>query len=238
MAGSIKGRGVLSQPPGRFDQLTKTLERDGWYEDEAPNKLETVVLPEPARSIISRNNSPDIGFSASINPYRGCEHGCVYCVRGETPVLMADGTTKPIAELKAGDAILGTERVGWYRRYVKTRVLAHWSVIKPAFRVTLEDGTELVTGPDHRFLTERGWKYITGTESGSGRRPHLTVNNKLMGTGSFATAPQKGPDYRSGYLCGLVRGDGTIGTYCWKRANGRSRTTNQFRLALCDDEAL
>src|SRR5688572_13241188 len=79
MAGSIKGRGVLSQPPGRFDQLTKTLERDGWYEDEAPNKIETIVLPEPARSIISRNNSPDIGFSQSINPYRGCSHACPYC---------------------------------------------------------------------------------------------------------------------------------------------------------------
>jgi DNA repair photolyase len=79
MADAIKGRGALSNPPGRFDKLTKKLEHDGWYEEEAPNKLETVVLPEPARSIISRNSSPDIGFSQSINPYRGCSHGCVYC---------------------------------------------------------------------------------------------------------------------------------------------------------------
>ena len=79
MTGSLKGRGALSQPPGRFDLLTKTLEHDGWYEDEAPNKIETIVLPEPARSIISRNDSPDIGFGASINPYRGCSHGCIYC---------------------------------------------------------------------------------------------------------------------------------------------------------------
>ena len=79
MASAIKGRGALSQPPGRFDKLTKTPEADGWYEEEPPDKLETVVLPEPARSIISRNDSPDIGFSQSINPYRGCEHGCVYC---------------------------------------------------------------------------------------------------------------------------------------------------------------
>lgn len=79
MAISMKGRGALSQPPGRFDQLTKTLEHDGWYEEEAPEKRETVVLPEPARSVISRNKSPDILFDASINPYRGCEHGCVYC---------------------------------------------------------------------------------------------------------------------------------------------------------------
>jgi DNA repair photolyase len=79
MAGSIKGRGALSNPPGRFDKLTQTLESDGWYEEEAPNKVETTVLPEPARSIISRNDSPDIGFSQSINPYRGCEHACIYC---------------------------------------------------------------------------------------------------------------------------------------------------------------
>jgi DNA repair photolyase len=79
MASAIKGRGALSQPPGRFDKLTQTLEHDGWYEEEQPDKRETVVLPEPARSIISRNQSPDIGFSQSINPYRGCEHGCVYC---------------------------------------------------------------------------------------------------------------------------------------------------------------
>jgi len=79
MAGAIKGRGALSQPPGRFDKLTKEFEHDGWYEEEAPNKLETIVLPEPARPIISRNQSPDIGFSQSINPYRGCEHACPYC---------------------------------------------------------------------------------------------------------------------------------------------------------------
>ena len=79
MAGAIKGRGALSQPPGRFDKLTKEFEHDGWYEEEPPNKLETVVLPEPARSIITRNNSPDIGFGQSINPYRGCGHGCIYC---------------------------------------------------------------------------------------------------------------------------------------------------------------
>ena len=79
MAGAIKGRGALSNPPGRFDKLTQTLEHDGWYEEEPAEKLETVVLPEPARSIISRNDSPDIGFSKSINPYRGCSMGCPYC---------------------------------------------------------------------------------------------------------------------------------------------------------------
>jgi DNA repair photolyase len=188
MAGAIKGRGAQSQPPGRFDKLTKTLERDGWYEEEAPNKLETVVLPEPARSIISRNDSPDIGFGQSINPYRGCEHGCIYCLSGDTPVLMADGTARLIAELKSGDEVFGTERDGRYRRYVKTSVLAHWSVIKPAYRITLRNGTELTAGPDHRFLTEGGWKFVSAPGAAQARRPYLAVNDTLMGIGTSASS--------------------------------------------------
>ena len=238
MAGAIKGRGALSQPPGRFDKLTKEFEHDGWYEEEAPDKFETTVQPEQARSIITRNNSPDIGFSQSINPYRGCAHGCIYCISGDTPVLMADGTTRPISELKVGDGIYGTQRVGAYRRYVKTQVLAHWSVIKPACRITLEDDTSLIAGPDHRFLTDRGWKYVTGTEQGSARRSHLTINNKLMGTGRFVTQIEKDRDYRLGYLCGVIRGDGLLGSYHYERKGGGGKNQHHFRLALCDAEAL
>ena len=188
MTDAIKGRGALSQPPGRFDKLTHTLEHDGWYEEEQPNKLETVVLPENARTVISRNQSPDIPFRPVDQSVSGMRAWMCLLRGGDTPILMADGTTKAIAEVRVGDAIYGTERIGWYRRYVKTRVLAHWSVIKPAYRITLEDGTTLVAGPDHRFLTDRGWKFITGSESGHTRRPHLTVNNKLMGTGGFAAS--------------------------------------------------
>jgi DNA repair photolyase len=238
MTSAINGRGALSQPPGRFDKLTQTLEHDGWYEEEQSDKRETVVLPETARTVISRNQSPDIGFSQSINPYRGCEHGCVYCQSGDTPILMANGTTRPLEDLREGDAIYGTQRIGWYRRYVTTQVLAHWSVIKPAYRITLEDGTTLVTGADHRFLTERGWKFVTDSKSGGTQRAHLTVNNKLMGTGRFAVGPEKGSDFRLGYLCGVIRGDGSIGSYADKRAREKNRFTHRFRLALCDDEAL
>src|SRR5687767_2152193 len=158
MARAIKGRGALSQPPGRFDKLTKTLEHDGWYEEEIASKVETVVQAEPARSIISRNQSPDIGFSQSINPYRGCAHGCIYCASGDMLILTGNGRTLPLSEVRVGDEIYGTRRVGGYRRYTKSRVLAHWSSIKPAFRTTLEDGTTLVTSGDHRFLSDRGWK--------------------------------------------------------------------------------
>ena len=48
-------------------------------EDAAPPRLETTVIPEKTRTILSRNDSPDISFDRSINPYKGCEHGCVYC---------------------------------------------------------------------------------------------------------------------------------------------------------------
>ncbi len=183
MADSYKGRGALSKPPGRFDKLTQTLEHDGWYEEPPSESLETTVHAEPARSIISRNDSPDIGFGQSINPYRGCEHGCIYCAAGDTRILMADGSTKPLAKIRTGDAIYGTRRVGWGRRYVKTRVLAHWRVVKPAYRVTLANGTTLTTGADHRFLSHRGWKFVTAARTGHAHRDQLALADKLMGPG-------------------------------------------------------
>jgi DNA repair photolyase len=77
---ALRGRGALSNPAGRFESTQSVAADDGWgCLDEPLPALETTVLPEPARSVISRNDSPDIPFDQSINPYRGCEHGCVYC---------------------------------------------------------------------------------------------------------------------------------------------------------------
>ena len=80
MAEIIKGRGATSRPPGRFETRDSTRVDDGWgtIEEELP-EFKTTVTAERARSIISRNESPDIGFNQSINPYKGCEHGCIYC---------------------------------------------------------------------------------------------------------------------------------------------------------------
>lgn len=236
--GPLAGRGALSNPAGRFERRQTEAVDDGWYVEEAPGSIATSVEPDRARGIITTNDSPDIPFEYSINPYRGCEHGCIYCAAGETPVLMADGTIQALADLHVGDAVFGTARGGWSRRYVKTRVLAHWSVVKPAFRILLEDATELVVGADHRFLTERGWQFVTGTEPGGSRRPHLTTATKLMGTGAFAPGPVKDEGYGRGYLCGLIRGDGSMGSYAQRRADGRIAYTHPFRLAMCDSEAL
>src|SRR5579862_4433841 len=159
MAG-FKGRGAVGNPQPRYLRTGIDAVDDGWYREEMPDSIATEVRPEPARTIISRNDSPDIGFDQSINPYRGCEHGCIYCLSGDTPILTADGRAKPLETLRIGDWIVGTRRRGWSRRYVSTQVLAHWSVIKPAYRITLADGTGLLAGPDHRFLTERGWRFV------------------------------------------------------------------------------
>jgi DNA repair photolyase len=205
-----KGRGATLNLEGRFARRQRTREDDGWgILDEPLPALETIVQAEAARTIISRNDSPDLPFTQSINPYRGCEHGCVYCAAGDTPVLCADGRHRPLEEIKTGDSIIGTVRAGRSRRYVETRVLAHWSTIKPAYRLTLADDTTLVTSGDHRFLTERGWRFVTRDANAPCRRPHLTRNDSLMGTGRFAEQPIVNEDYRHGYLCGLVRGDGT-----------------------------
>ncbi|HOT34750.1 MAG TPA: radical SAM protein, partial [Rhodoglobus sp.] len=72
-------------------------------------------------------------FGWTINPYRGCSHACVYCLSGETQVLMADGRQKPLWAVRVGDRVVGTEQRGRYRRYIATDVLAHWSTRKPAF---------------------------------------------------------------------------------------------------------
>ena len=75
-----KGRGARSNVSGRFESDLREAYDDGWtLEDLTPPRLPTTISPETARVIISHNDSPDIGFSASINPYRGCEHGCIYC---------------------------------------------------------------------------------------------------------------------------------------------------------------
>ncbi len=233
-----KGRGALSNPHPRYVGAQTEAVDDGWYQEATPDSIATEVRPEPARTVITRNDSPDIGFEQSINPYRGCEHGCVYCQGADTPILLADGSTLPLVEVRVGDAIYGTERQGWYRRYVRTRVLAHWSVVKPAYRVTLADGTELVAGADHRFLTERGWKHVIGAECGPPCRPHLTTGNKLIGTGAFTEPPSRGEQYRVGYLCGLIRGDAHLHRYPHLRRDGNLGWGGRFRLALCDEEAL
>lgn len=107
----IKGRGAIGNADGRFAQRVVEAVDDGWSQDDepAPHPL-TTVTEESARSIISRNDSPDIPFSQSINPYRGCEHGCFYCFARPTHSYLElspglDFETKLFAKTNAAERL-------------------------------------------------------------------------------------------------------------------------------------
>lgn len=77
----VRGRGAMSNDEGRFSAWSRQREDDGWLApgDDAPEGLATELIVDTARSVIARNQSPDVPFDQSINPYKGCEHGCIYC---------------------------------------------------------------------------------------------------------------------------------------------------------------
>jgi DNA repair photolyase len=205
---------------------------------DAPEAMGINFHEVRARSALNHVPGSRYGFSWTINQYRGCTHACTYCMGGETPILMADGRTRALADLKVGDQVYGTVSRGSYRRYAITEVKAHWETLKDAFRVTLEDGTELIASGDHRLLTRRGWKYVVGAEQGAARRPFLTTKNEMLGLGSFGLAPKPSNEYRRGYLCGMIRGDGHVGSYSYVRPGRERDDHHRFRLAPTDQEAL
>jgi DNA repair photolyase len=104
-------RGARSFVQGRFETALRQPFDDGWTpEEEAARPLETQVTIERARSIISHNESPDVGFSQSINPYRGCEHGCIYCYARPSHAYLElspglDFETKLFAKTNAADLL-------------------------------------------------------------------------------------------------------------------------------------
>lgn len=184
------------------------MQLDGLVRSVRSPEFDGVTFHEVhAKSVLNKVTGSPMPFGWTVNPYRGCSHACTYCLDGATEILMADGRTKPLAEVEVGDELYGTEQDGSRRRYTRTRVLAHWSSVKHAYRVELEDGTELIASGEHRFLTDRGWKHVVG--GGTPQRPHLLPGTKIVGTGRFARPPHRDPEYRAGYVCGMVKGEGS-----------------------------
>src|SRR5690606_5543844 len=116
-----RGRGARLDPLNRYTRLAVELDPAGRTDDDL--RARTRYLDDTSRSAGASNDSPDVGFDFSVNPYRGCEHGCSYCLDGNTSVLMADGSSKRLADVRVGDRVLGTEGRGRHRRLVETEVL-------------------------------------------------------------------------------------------------------------------
>ena len=80
---AVRGRGAAENPTNRFERLEYVPEPDEGHEGDSPGSAEgpaTVYLRDPTRTALATNQSPDVGFDTSLNPYRGCEHGCIYCL--------------------------------------------------------------------------------------------------------------------------------------------------------------
>src|SRR5258708_24488006 len=107
-------RGARSFVQGRFESAAREDFDDGWTpEEKEATELKTTVTEERARSIVSHNDSPDVGFDSSINPYRGCEHGCIYCYARPSHAYLElspglDFETKLFAKTNAAEVLRAT----------------------------------------------------------------------------------------------------------------------------------
>ncbi len=115
-----KGRAALGNPANRFDRLASVAVDDGWDRDEDLPPLRTEVSEERPRKVITRNTSPDISFDRSINPYRGCEHGCIYCFARPTHAYLGlspglDFETRLIARPDAPEVLAAELAAKRYR---------------------------------------------------------------------------------------------------------------------------
>lgn len=104
---TLRGRGASWNPPNRFERLH--VDRSGWLDPDDPPP-ETVLLEDATRSILSRNDSPDVGFDVGLNPYRGCSHGCAYCYARPTHEYLGfsaglDFETRILVKRKAPDLL-------------------------------------------------------------------------------------------------------------------------------------
>src|SRR5262245_38270015 len=221
----FRARGTSANPPNRYESLH--LEPDEADAGDVPTRY----YRDASRSVLAENDSPDVGFRFSLNPYRGCEHGCIYCLEPHTSVLHADMGWRPIGDARVGDVIAGFDEfprtVGPRRCRLAVVEAVRWSR-RPTVRLVTEGG-ELITTEDHRWL--QAW---SGHWS---RTDRLPPGRRLCRVPVVVEEPLD-DDYRVGYLAGLSLGDGT----CRLRPGWRSDTLGvpsaYWQVALTDDEPL
>ncbi len=117
----LKGRGAISNETSRFERETRVLSDDGWGENEVLSEaVRTTLFDDTAKSILSKNNSPDVIFERSVNPYRGCEHACIYCFARPTHAYLGlspglDFETKIFRKANAAELLASELRSKSYR---------------------------------------------------------------------------------------------------------------------------
>src|SRR5690606_6158253 len=125
---------------------------------------------------------------------------------------------------------------GGVRRLVETEVLDRWTTRKPAYKVALVGGTELVASAEHLFLTEHGWRRVASCDHED--VPALSPGDVLVGWGAYGEAATHDDVYALGYLSGVVRGDGLLGHQGHERPAGQGGGRYRFELVLEDERAL
>jgi DNA repair photolyase len=219
------GRGTNANLPNRFERLHVAPDPEEAAEEAAGR--ETIVYRDPSRSVLTRNNSPDVGFEWSVNPYRGCEHGCVYCLAPDTPILYEDFTWRPLGEVRTGDRLVGfdeTPEPGRVRKLRPAEVQAVWWSRRRTLRLVTERAQVLAT-PEHLWLQARDFRWS--------RTDRLTPGRRLRHLPQWETAPFDDP-YRVGYLTGLTIGDGTFRYEPGWRSDRLGFPAAYWRIALRD----
>lgn len=172
-----------------------------------------------------------------VGNYNQCKHKCLYCVDENTVVLMADLSEKLIKDVNIGDHIIGITKSEDYNIYktCEGTVLTRIESFQEAYEITLANGTKLVCSDNHRWLSNRGWKY-TFVDKKSGHGRFLTVKNKIRYIYHPSGKLGETEDYKRGYLRGLIDGDGLLKRYVNKRR--RNSSCYRFRITMKDDEPL
>jgi DNA repair photolyase len=225
----LRSRGTADDPANRFERLA--VELDPEESGSLPHDRETRYLRDASRSILTRNDSPDVGFEWSLNPYRGCVHGCAYCLVPETSILYADLNWRPLGDVEVGDLLLGFDEFpdpGRDRKLRTSVVEDVWWSRKPTLRVIGEE-TEVVTTEDHRWLRSNGrWAPTRRLQRGTALRrlpvPSVDVTED--------------EDYRAGYITGISLGDATFRFQPNWRSDKLGFPSAYWRLALTDEEPL